>query len=899
MQKFPYFVKFDSLEGIDEFYKQMEEEGYELKKLWPSSTYTEYWLTKDEVDKVSSKSFVESCMLPPELNPNLTVATPSYSNTGRENRNVRSIYSSQADPLGRDWKWPACWGNKYQEQLGNFKSYVPYDLNIKIFGNGENVDVLVYDVAVSWDSPELSDENGVSRVVTRDWEWEYNNDNGIPNTRPKYARHPTYYSHNDTGFHSHGVQSATTIAGRYHGFANKANIYTVPVGVGTLSTLIYYNDFHKNKPKNPNTGWPNRTIMSTQVGSNGRWNKIFGNTQLNDWVPGGLAANVTAIAWTDGQIYSASNPNPSGWTDLGVDVDFGVNSRRWSSAMWNEAGTVLNLPTDSLQLGIPVTASAGNSDEWIEGRSLINGPAVQFTAANGNGIQNMTTSGIGVNVGIDAHQPVVQPDGTHARPGRINRYYTTGFRSWETGALINMYQKASFSSWGDIAMFAPGFYLISGCNVDHGLVSEAPHLPARGLQAWATNRHGEVSYNTQYGGTSGSNPVATGLMACLISGKKPGPRFTMGDFWRTADRSINNQNLLVETFPAGIDSYISYDVGMTTTANISYSVVDNFASLINIPFGTNIQDKIFGDQTLSINMGGAGEWIDFNWAIVGVSANNSAYQFINYSNMTATTGPYAPFVMVENPTFNLVSGQMLHVDVFPQPHSWLETHHPIQVRSNPDDPNTEVSWYDASAAGLIVYPPLGTTGTFWYVCTHHGAQMRGKIIITAANFNETFVLKTANTTGGTDIIQNVKYFKRDLNDFYFGSFIETNPGDPNFEGLRYPGEHMTFTIPGYNFLTIGDKYYLQSQQDISKFVTFEIMERIGNIGKTRTWAGGVPFGTTKTCHFEYERPKEKVQDMQVGQRPYVAQRKAGSNYEYNIGWGPTYPRMNRRYYNNQ
>ena len=35
MQKFPYFVKFDSLEGIDEFYKQMEEEGYELKKLWP------------------------------------------------------------------------------------------------------------------------------------------------------------------------------------------------------------------------------------------------------------------------------------------------------------------------------------------------------------------------------------------------------------------------------------------------------------------------------------------------------------------------------------------------------------------------------------------------------------------------------------------------------------------------------------------------------------------------------------------------------------------------------------------------------------------------------------------------------------------------------------------------
>ena len=47
-----------------------------LKSYGLDSTYTEYWLTKDEVDKVSSKSFVESCMLPPELNPNLTVATP-------------------------------------------------------------------------------------------------------------------------------------------------------------------------------------------------------------------------------------------------------------------------------------------------------------------------------------------------------------------------------------------------------------------------------------------------------------------------------------------------------------------------------------------------------------------------------------------------------------------------------------------------------------------------------------------------------------------------------------------------------------------------------------------------------------------------------------------------------
>ena len=34
----------------------------------------------------------------------------------------------------------------------------------------------------------------------------------------------------------------------------------------------------------------------------------------------------------------------------------------------------------------------------------------------------------------------------------------------------------------------------------------------------------------------------------------------MGDFWRTADRSINNQNLDVSNPPDGIDDLLSYVV---------------------------------------------------------------------------------------------------------------------------------------------------------------------------------------------------------------------------------------------------------------------------------------------------------------------------------------------------
>ena len=50
-----------------------------------------------------------------------------------------------------------------------------------------------------------------------------------------------------------------------------------------------------------------------------------GPLDCNDWQPGGVRYKCNIYCVDDGQIYSASNPNPTGWTDLGVDIDFGVN----------------------------------------------------------------------------------------------------------------------------------------------------------------------------------------------------------------------------------------------------------------------------------------------------------------------------------------------------------------------------------------------------------------------------------------------------------------------------------------------------------------------------------------------------------------------------------------------
>ena len=87
------------------------------------------------------------------------------------------------------------------------------------------------------------------------------------------------------------------------------------------------------------------------------------------------------------------------------------------------------------------------------------------------------------------------------------------------------------------------------------------------------------------------------------------------------------------------------------------------------------------------------------------------------------------------------------------------------MRFNPDDPNTVVPWYDASAARVIDLSTANRLGTFWYVCKNHPSQMRGRINVTACNWTELGVYPNNNTTGGTDLVQ-MSNILIDPNDFY-------------------------------------------------------------------------------------------------------------------------------------
>ena len=800
MQKLPYFVRCNVLD-LDQLYEDLDNEGFELKKLWPNSEYTEYWLSEDQVEIVRSKPYVEECELPIELQANEIVSYYSLYNQDPTVRNLRSVFGYGADPQARDWKWPAVWGDQQERKLGYFPAGEPFDQELTIHGDGDNVDIFMWDQQISIGNPEF-DDNGVNRIIQYDWEYNYNVNNGIPNTRAEDGTLGSWYRYDvpSTG-DSHGVQSASTIGGRYHGFANKAKFYEFPRGLGLIQCTIYAVDWHKHKKKNPVTGWPNRTINAAQQGRVGRWEKLApsGLTRMHDWQPGGVATNVDSIEWIDGQTYSASNPNPTGWNDLGVDIDFGVNDLRYSSWKMNQRvvpSRGVGIPC--IQSGITVTLSAGNTSEWLVPRGHINPPFVNFSAANGNGRQAISLEVVtnAVNDDIDAHLPVVQSNGSHERPGRISGKLTTGSAPIITGSTISPGLRSGFSCWGGVTWFAPGSKLIAAANIDH----------VNG-NAWVSLRHGTPMYNCEYSGTSASNPCGTGFLACLMSGTKPGPRLTNADAHRIIDRCSENQDLDVSNPPEGVNDQLEM-LFMLPQQNVLYAVSNYPVTGFYSP-GHNLQ-TIYGGHSLSITTNLA-DWQNFRYELIDIAGNNQAYRFWDYNTLDPNS-IYPPYAVVDNPTIEIFDGTMLFLaPIYPH----LTVHHPFEVRFNPDDPNTVVPWSDTGGTGYLIYlaPPIGFSGTVWYVCKNHPSQMRGRINVTACNWTESWSLSNSNTTGGTDLVQGVKYYLIDPNNRLQPNYsTAVYPGDPGFRGLKYPGEFLSYDVPGYGTLTIGDKYYLQSEQ---------------------------------------------------------------------------------------
>ena len=132
----------------------------------------------------------------------------------------------------------------FNQSLTNFQVNLPY--------TGRGVDFVSVDGSVLGFHPELTDENGVSRIQAIHWPTFCGDDwDSLIDQIPNY-----YDSEQYTSNHSHGTVS--TAAGKTDGFAKNANIYMLALGglkqkgtqdgLGWSQVMQLLRAFHLNKP---------------------------------------------------------------------------------------------------------------------------------------------------------------------------------------------------------------------------------------------------------------------------------------------------------------------------------------------------------------------------------------------------------------------------------------------------------------------------------------------------------------------------------------------------------------------------------------------------------------------------------------------------------------------------
>ena len=527
-----YVVTLHNREDLDGFYDDMKDNGFRLNLKRPISRNTHYWMTDEQAEELKQDPRVWDV----DLRPEDKGIYPKICKTTTDETVPRYFEGSfwkggGIDPLN-DHSWgyvhtigdPALPNNGKQQfgsSGGNYSRHVstifanPYENSA--WSDGRNVDIVVCDDPVSSD---CSDWMGfeANRFVSYQWFNELNtevssiDDDG--QTLPTGS--VTYYS-NQTNPEYHGTHVAGTCAGNFYGLANQANIYglqilgTMPSGQ-TLPTLLLYDylrAFHKKKPINPVTGYKNPTI------SNHSWGYSTETSLEAEFPTGIVIGNVVEVNYRGVQ-YNASNPNPSGWTMAGLEIDFGIAPTKWSIPV---TLTSVNADVeDAIEDGIVIICAAGNDNFHVvpQGDQDYNNFVI-FQGYNSN-------APIYFNRGMS---PASAPNAIMV------------------GSLGSdaQFKRSSFTNFGPrIDVFAPGSNIISTWGSPAAITG-----PRAGQGIVDTKYSGGTDWMYPISGTSMASPLVASVAAMVANARRT-DRFSNDDL----RAYINNNSVFGDmTFDAG------------------------------------------------------------------------------------------------------------------------------------------------------------------------------------------------------------------------------------------------------------------------------------------------------------------------------------------------------------
>lgn len=491
-----YIVTLHKKEDLEQFYNEMKLTNFPLVLKRPLSRNTHYMMTEEQAERLRQDPRVwgvekaDLFQAKPQV-----VNQDSYSISGDFWKDAPG--SSTLNGNLRQWGHLHCAGNQTQRRKGNWgdgsnPAVETVNDTVNVFSDGKHVDVVIVDDPVSYDCEEwYSPTTNQTRFVQYQWFNELNSIVGsIDDDGQPLPTGTITYDTAASNLNYHGIHVTGTACGRHYGWAREANIYNIATtatwtsgqSIGGLLIFDYLRAFHLNKQVNPDTGVKNPTITNHSYGG------IFAPLGIWEHVgPFGWDI-LESVTWR-GTTYSASNPNPSGWTRDGVRKDFSLPAfgeqvfPAWSSAIAADV-------QDAIDDGVVIIGAAGNDNMLMaaEGDQDWNN---SFTLRD-NQLTNNSSSYYICRGGWPN-----SPDS-----GAINVGSLSDFAN---------FRRSTFTQYGPgVDIFSPGDEILSAFNSG----------------GFTDDKYGAGNYFYPISGTSMASPQVCGIVACAASGKD---RFTQED----------------------------------------------------------------------------------------------------------------------------------------------------------------------------------------------------------------------------------------------------------------------------------------------------------------------------------------------------------------------------------
>ena len=422
-------------------------------------------------------------------------------------------------PTDLQWGHVHCAGTSSQRAKGSFgrrsagATYENVSTSVDIHNDGKHVDVIIVDDPMAYDAAEWkSPSTGNSRFVQYQWFNELNSIvSSIDDDSQTLPTGTITYRQGTAEAEYHGNHVGSTVAGQHYGWAREANIYNMAITVAYASgqrfSGLYVHDyiraFHLNKAVNSTTGRRNPTITNHSYGSVYYMQDDQGVFQFTDLV---------SVTWR-GTTYNSGNPNSSGWTQSGVETDFGIRFGSGTNYYPAYSAAIAADVQDAIDDGVVFVGAAGNDNLLL----------AEHNDADWN------------NSLVYQYSASQQYTLYFCRGGAPN---TPDVPVINVGALNNTrnFTRATFTQYGPgITVFAPGVSIL-GAYGNTGIAD-------------TKTGYGSGNYYNSISGTSMASPQVCGVLATLATAKR---RFAQSDAIGYIQR---NSELNDMTFDSGNGSH--------------------------------------------------------------------------------------------------------------------------------------------------------------------------------------------------------------------------------------------------------------------------------------------------------------------------------------------------------